>query len=39
MKTVDLKLEVVALPVADVERAKRFYGRPRLAARRETSSW
>ncbi len=26
MKTVDLKLEVVAIPVADVERAKRFYG-------------
>src|ERR1700741_2730827 len=25
MKTVDLKLEVVALPVADVDRAKRFY--------------
>jgi catechol 2,3-dioxygenase-like lactoylglutathione lyase family enzyme len=26
MKTVDLKLEVVAVPVADVDRAKRFYG-------------
>jgi catechol 2,3-dioxygenase-like lactoylglutathione lyase family enzyme len=26
MKTVDLKLEVVAIPVADVDRAKRFYG-------------
>ncbi len=26
-KAVDLKLEVVVLPVADVERAKRFYGR------------
>jgi len=26
MKTVDLKLEVVVIPVADVERAKRFYG-------------
>jgi catechol 2,3-dioxygenase-like lactoylglutathione lyase family enzyme len=26
MKTVDLKLEVVAIPVADVARAKRFYG-------------
>jgi catechol 2,3-dioxygenase-like lactoylglutathione lyase family enzyme len=26
MKTVDLKLEVLAIPVADVERAKRFYG-------------
>lgn len=25
MRTVDLKLEVVAIPVADVERAKRFY--------------
>ena len=26
MKTVDLKLEVVAIPVADVDRARRFYG-------------
>ncbi|HKQ12878.1 MAG TPA: VOC family protein [Steroidobacteraceae bacterium] len=26
MKTVELKLEVVAIPVSDVERAKRFYG-------------
>ena len=26
MKNLDLKLEVVALPVADVQRAKRFYG-------------
>jgi catechol 2,3-dioxygenase-like lactoylglutathione lyase family enzyme len=26
MKTVDLKLEVVAIPVGDVDRAKRFYG-------------
>jgi catechol 2,3-dioxygenase-like lactoylglutathione lyase family enzyme len=26
MNTVDLKLEVVAIPVADIERAKRFYG-------------
>jgi catechol 2,3-dioxygenase-like lactoylglutathione lyase family enzyme len=25
-RTVDLKLEVVAIPVSDVERAKRFYG-------------
>src|SRR3954452_14692057 len=25
--TVDLKLEVVVVPVADVDRAKRFYGR------------
>jgi catechol 2,3-dioxygenase-like lactoylglutathione lyase family enzyme len=25
--TVDMKLEVVAIPVSDVERAKRFYGR------------
>jgi catechol 2,3-dioxygenase-like lactoylglutathione lyase family enzyme len=25
-RTVDMKLEVVAIPVADVERAKRFYG-------------
>jgi catechol 2,3-dioxygenase-like lactoylglutathione lyase family enzyme len=26
MNTVDLKLEVVAIPVSDVDRAKRFYG-------------
>jgi catechol 2,3-dioxygenase-like lactoylglutathione lyase family enzyme len=26
MKTVDLKLEVVAIPVSDIDRAKRFYG-------------
>jgi catechol 2,3-dioxygenase-like lactoylglutathione lyase family enzyme len=26
MKTVDLKLEVIAIPVSDVERARRFYG-------------
>jgi catechol 2,3-dioxygenase-like lactoylglutathione lyase family enzyme len=26
MKTVDMKLEVVVIPVSDVERAKRFYG-------------
>jgi catechol 2,3-dioxygenase-like lactoylglutathione lyase family enzyme len=26
MKTLDLKLEVVAIPVSDVDRAKRFYG-------------
>ena len=26
MKAVDLKLEVVAIPVSDVERARRFYG-------------
>jgi catechol 2,3-dioxygenase-like lactoylglutathione lyase family enzyme len=26
MQTVDFKLEVVAIPVADVDRAKRFYG-------------
>jgi catechol 2,3-dioxygenase-like lactoylglutathione lyase family enzyme len=26
MKTLDLKLEVLAIPVADVDRAKRFYG-------------
>jgi catechol 2,3-dioxygenase-like lactoylglutathione lyase family enzyme len=31
MKTVDLKLEVVVIPVADVERARRFYG--------ETLAW
>lgn len=26
MKTVDMKLEVIDIPVSDVERAKRFYG-------------
>jgi catechol 2,3-dioxygenase-like lactoylglutathione lyase family enzyme len=26
MKTVDLKLEVIAIPVSDIDRAKRFYG-------------
>ena len=26
MKTIDLKLEVLAIPVGDVDRAKRFYG-------------
>src|SRR5678815_2273998 len=26
MRTVDLKLEVVVIPVSDVDRAKRFYG-------------
>jgi catechol 2,3-dioxygenase-like lactoylglutathione lyase family enzyme len=26
MKTVDLKLEVLAIPVGDIDRAKRFYG-------------
>jgi catechol 2,3-dioxygenase-like lactoylglutathione lyase family enzyme len=25
-RTVDMKLEVVVIPVADVDRAKRFYG-------------
>ena len=31
---VDMKLEVVVLPVADVDRAKAFYTVARLAARR-----
>ena len=26
VRPVDMKLEVVAIPVSDVERAKRFYG-------------
>ena len=34
MKTVDMKLEVVVIPVSDVDRAKRFYARSGLAARR-----
>ena len=32
--TVDLKLEVVVIPVSDVDRAKEFYAGPRVAARR-----
>ena len=32
--TVDLKLEVVVIPVSDVDRAKRFYGEHGLAAGR-----
>ncbi len=31
---VDMKLEAVVIPVSDVDRAKEFYGGPRLAARR-----
>ena len=31
---VDLKLEVVVIPVSDVDRAKRFYEEPGVAARR-----
>src|SRR5580765_870692 len=27
VRTVDMKLEVIVIPVSDVERAKRFYGR------------
>ena len=33
-RNVDMKLEVVVIPVSDVDRAKRFYGEPRLEARR-----
>ena len=32
--TVDMKLEVVVIPVSDVDRAKAFYERPRVEARR-----
>ena len=31
--TVDMKLEVVVIPVSDVDRAKEFYAAPRLEAR------
>ena len=31
---VDMKLEVVVIPVSDADRAKEFYGEPRVAARR-----
>ena len=33
-RAMDMKLEVVVIPVADVDRAKSFYGEPRLEARR-----
>ena len=32
--TIDMKLEIVVIPVSDVDRAKRFYGEPGLEARR-----
>ena len=32
-RTVDMKFEIVVIPVSDVDRAKRFYGKPRLEAR------
>ena len=31
---VDQKLEVLVIPVSDVDRAKQFYGKPRVEARR-----
>ncbi len=31
---VDMKFEIVVIPVSDVDRAKKFYARSRLAARR-----
>ena len=31
---VDMKLEIVVIPVSDVDRAKEFYGEARVAARR-----
>ena len=33
-RTVDMKLEVVVVPVSDVDRAKHFYAGAGLAARR-----
>ena len=33
-RTVDMKLEIVVIPVSDVDRAKEFYGEPRMEARR-----
>ena len=38
MKTVDMKLEVVDIPVSDVERAKRFYGKTWAGGSTPTSS-
>ena len=37
VKDVDMKLEVVVIPVSDVDRAKEFYGRPRVEAGRRRS--
>ena len=34
VRTMDMKLEIVVIPVSDVDRAKQFYGEPGLAARR-----
>ena len=31
---VDMKFEIVVIPVSDVDRAKEFYGKARVAARR-----
>jgi hypothetical protein len=36
-RTVDMKLEVVVIPVSDVERAKRFYGGAPVEAGKEGS--
>ena len=33
-RTVDMKLEIVVIPVSDVDRAKAFYAQPRMEARR-----
>ena len=33
-RAVDMKLEIVVIPVSDVDRAKAFYGEPGLEARR-----
>ena len=36
-RTVDMKLEVVVIPVSDVDRAKEFYGEPRVGGSTPTS--
>ena len=33
-RPIDMKLEVAAIPVSDVDRAKQFYSEPGLEARR-----
>ena len=33
-RAIDMKLEIVVIPVSDVDRAKEFYGEPRVEARR-----
>ena len=36
---VDMKFELVVIPVSDVDRAKEFYAKARVAARRRFRLW